>query len=224
MKAGITDGVGNVWLADVPIPEPDPWQCLCRNLVCATCTGTDQKHINNRLPWKQEYPGIFGHESIGVVIEVGKRVRNFQIGDMVIRPTAVYNGCRYVGYTSLWGGYAEYGLITDAAARLADDPKAELNRYVQFQLKLPSDLNLEAGDASMLITLKEVLGYADSVGVTLNTPTLITGIGSVGLAFCRAVRMLGGYPLMVAARREAEFPLALELGADSSAATSATAW
>ena len=214
MKAGITDGVGNVWLADVPVPKPDPWQCLCRNLVCATCTGTDRKHIHNKLPWKQEYPGIFGHESIGVIIETGKRVRNFREGDMVIRPTAVYNGCRYAGYTSLWGGYAEYGLITDAAARLADDPKAEINRYVQYQLKLPPDLNLEAGDASMLITLKEVLGYADSVGVALNTPTLITGIGSVGLAFCRAVRMLGGYPLMVAARREMEFPLALELGAD----------
>ena len=162
MKVGITDGAGKVWLDEVPVPEPNDYQCLCRNLVCATCTGTDQKHIHNKLPWKQEYPGIFGHESIGIVIETGKKVRKFRKGDMVIRPTAVYNGERYAGFTSLWGGYAEYGLVTDADAWLTDDPDAKINYYVQFQMKIPSDLQLEAGDASMLITLKEVLGYADS--------------------------------------------------------------
>ena len=50
MKAGITDGAGKVWLEEVPVPEPNDYQCLCRNLVCATCTGTDRKHIHNQLP------------------------------------------------------------------------------------------------------------------------------------------------------------------------------
>ena len=214
MKVGITDGAGNVWVDEVPVPKPNDYQCLCRNLVCATCTGTDQKHIHNKLPWKQEYPGIFGHESIGIVEEVGKKVRKFRKGDMVIRPTAVYSGERYAGFTSLWGGYAEYGLVTDSEAQLADDPGAKVYGCARYQLTLPADLGLEAGDASMLITLKEVLGYADSVGIGLNTPTLITGIGSVGLSFCKAVKLLGAYPVMVAARRESEFPLALSLGAD----------
>ena len=81
-------------------------------------------------------------------------------------------------------------------------------------MKIPGDLELAAGDASMLITLKEVLGYAESVGIGLNTPVLITGLGSVGLAFCKALRLLGAYPVIAAARRESEFPLALALGAD----------
>ncbi len=214
MKAGITDGAGKVWLEEVPVPEPNDYQCLCRNLVCATCTGTDRKHIRNQLPWKQEYPGIFGHESIGIVEETGRKVKKYRKGDMVIRPTAVYSGERYAGFTSLWGGFAEYGLVTDTEAWLADDPGAKIPSYAKFQLPLPADLELDAGDGAMLITLKEVLGFAQSVGVGLNVPTLLTGIGSVGLAFCKAVRLLGGFPLMVAARRESEFPLALALGAD----------
>ena len=115
--------------------------------------------------------------------------------------------------------YLEFGgkLICDYhAARVLPgfDPDAKINTYVQFQLKIPGDLQLEAGDASMLITLKEVLGYAESAGVGLNTPVLIMGLGSVGLAFCKALRMLGAYPVIAAARRETEFQLALALGAD----------
>ena len=214
MKVGITDGSGNVWVENIPIPKPNDYQCLCRNLVCATCTGTDRKIVHNKMSSDHKFPGILGHESIGIVEEVGKKVRKFRKGDMVIRPTAVYSGERYAGFTSLWGGYAEYGLITDTEAQLADNPGAKFYSYAKYQMILPPDLGLEAGDASMLITLKEVLGFADSIGVRLNTPILITGIGSVGLFFCKAAKMLGANPVIVAARREAQIPLALSLGAD----------
>ena len=30
MKVGITDGAGNVWVDDVPVPKPNDYQCLCR--------------------------------------------------------------------------------------------------------------------------------------------------------------------------------------------------
>lgn len=214
MKAAITDGKGKVWIEDVPMPKPNDYQCLCKHLVCATCTGTDKKHIHNQLPWKQNYPGILGHESIGEVIETGKRVKKFKTGDMVIRPTPVYPGDVYYGFTSLWGGYAEYGLVTDSAAWLADDPKIPINEYVQYQLKVPSDLNLSPAEASQLITLKEVTGFAHNIGVEMNVPLLLLGVGSVGLAFCCGLRLLGAYPLIVAARRNNQLSLALKMGAD----------
>ena len=214
MKAAITDGKGYLWLEEIPIPEPDDTQCLCKMHVCATCTGTDKKHIQNQLPWDQEYPGILGHESVGTVISVGKKVRNFQLGDMVIRPTAVYNGEHFAGYSSLWGGFAEYGLVTDSAAFLDSHPGAKPNTYVQFQMKVPADLEISPAEASMLITLKEVAGYADSVGVTMNHATMILGTGGVGLAFCEACRLLGATPLIAVARTRRDFDRALALGAD----------
>ena len=214
MKAGITDGKGRLWLEDLPLPEPGEYQCLCKNLVCATCTGTDKKIIQNALFEGMQYPGILGHESVGVVVETGRKVRNIHKGDIMIRPTAVYPQTTFAGFHSLWGAYAEYGLVTDTAALLQDHPETVLNYYCQYQMKLPADLGLDPGDAVMLITLKEVLGYADSIGVRLNMPVMLTGVGSVGLTFCHALRLLGAYPVIVAARRASDFELALKLGAD----------
>ncbi|MBQ6474045.1 MAG: zinc-binding dehydrogenase [Victivallales bacterium] len=220
MQAAITDGKGNLWLESVSVPVPNEYQCLCRTLVCATCTGTDKKHIHNQLPWQQEYPGILGHESIGEVIQVGRKVRAFRPGDRVIRPTAVYNGEHWAGFSSLWGGFAEYGLVTDGDAMRADGLGDRVNPYVQFQMTLPADLDISAAEASMLITLKEVAGFAESVGVGLNTPVLVLGLGSVGLSFCVACRLLGAYPVIAAARRKNEFGLAMEVGADAVVCTS----
>ena len=137
MKAAATDGQGNVWLEEVPIPEPNETQCLCRMLACASCTGTDTKHIHDKLPWAQTYPGLLGHESIGEVIAVGSRVTAFQMGDWVLRPTPVYPGDTYNGFTSMWGGFSEYGLVTDVAALKADEPDATPNNYTRFQLPVP---------------------------------------------------------------------------------------
>jgi threonine dehydrogenase-like Zn-dependent dehydrogenase len=214
MKAAITNGSGDVWVEDIPMPEPNDYQCLCKHLVCATCTGTDKKHIHNQLPWKQNYPGILGHESIGVVLETGKKVKRYRTGDMVIRPTPVYSGDKFAGFTSLWGGFAEYGLVTDAASWLADDSAATPSSYSQYQLTIPTELGLDPADAAQLITLKEVTGYAHSVGVTLNTSTLLLGAGSVALAFCRGIKLLGAYPLIVAARNDSQLEVAKKIGAD----------
>ncbi|MGI6357028.1 MAG: zinc-binding dehydrogenase [Lentisphaerae bacterium] len=214
MKAAITNGEGKVWIEDLPAPVPNEYQCLCKNIVCATCTGTDRKHIHNKLPWAQKYPGILGHESVGVVVEVGSKVKNFKVGDMVIRPTPAYPGTTYHGYTSLWGGFSELGLVTDAAAIKADGADVEVNGYVQYQLKVPESLGLSAADAAQLITLKEVTGYASSLGVTLNTPVLLLGGGSVAYAFCKGIKYIGGHPLIVAARRDEQLEVASRLGAD----------
>ncbi|MBP5637913.1 MAG: zinc-binding dehydrogenase [Victivallales bacterium] len=220
MKAAITDGKGNLWLEEIPVPMPNETQCLCKMQVCATCTGTDKKHIHNQLPWEQEYPGILGHESVGIVLEVGKKVRAFKPGDMVIRPTAVYNGEHFAGFSSLWGGFAEYGFVTDSAAFHESNPGVKPNPYVQFQLKVPADLGISPEEASMMITLKEVIGYAESVGVAMNHATLLLGTGGVGLAFCEACKLLGATPLIVAARSRRDFDRALSLGADYAVCTS----
>ena len=50
MKAAITDGKGKVWIGEVPRPVPGEYECLCKTKACATCTGTDSKHIHDKLP------------------------------------------------------------------------------------------------------------------------------------------------------------------------------
>lgn len=217
MKAAVTDGNGRVWIEDnIPKPTPDPYQCLCRMLACASCTGTDLKHIHDKLPWQQTYPGLLGHESIGEVIEVGAKVRAFRVGDWVLRPTPVYPGTTWGGYSSMWGGFSEYGLVTDAAALRADNPAAVPNNYTRFQLKVPRLPGVGAADWTMIITLKETAGYVASLGVGLNTPVAVLGAGSVGIAMLRFAKILGATPLIAVARRDEQLAFAVETaGADA---------
>jgi threonine dehydrogenase-like Zn-dependent dehydrogenase len=215
MKAAITDGKGGVWLAETPVPEPNEYQCLCKMLACATCTGTDQKHLHNTLPWAQDYPGVLGHESVGQVIRRGAKVTQFAVGDLVLRPTAVYPGERLGDYTSLWGGFAEYGLVTDGPAFLADHPTARPSNYTRFQQKLPSSPLLSPADATMLITLKETASYVASVGVRLSSTLVILGSGAVALSMCRFAKIFGAYPVIVVGRRDEPLAYAVErIGAD----------
>ena len=132
MKAAVTDGKGNIFLEDIPKPRiQNDYQCLCKINASATCTGTDVKLINGTLG-AGDYPKLFGHESVGTVIECGSKVRNFQVGDFALRPCAVYPSDKLAGFSSFAAGYTEYGLITDHVAYLKDNPNAELEYYIQF--------------------------------------------------------------------------------------------
>ena len=214
MQAAVTDGKGNLWLADVPIPAVGEYQCLCKIQACATCTGTDRKHIENKLPWHQDYPGILGHESIGRVVEVGPGVRYLKEGDSVLRPAAAYPGERLGEYNSLWGGFAQYGLVTDRRAFLEDQPDAQPNAYTRFQLSLPAGLSVCPADATMLITLKEIASYVASIGVGLYSSVLVLGAGAVAFSMCRFAKIFGAYPVVVVGRRAAPLDHARKVGAD----------
>lgn len=216
MKAAITDGKGKVWIEDILEPEPDDYQCLCEIKACATCSGTDSKHIENKLPWNQDdaYPGILGHESVGTVVKVGTKVKNIKPGARFLRPSVVYPGEKLAGYGSLWGGFAEKGVVTDTEAFLADHPDVKLNPYMKFQQKLPDDCGLSDAEASMLITLKEAASYVESAGAGLYKSLLILGSGTVALSMLRFAKIFGAYPVIVAGRRDAPLKLAQRIGAD----------
>ena len=214
MKAAITDGKGKLWLEEVPIPEPGDYQCLCAIEACATCTGTDLKHIQGKLPFAVEYPAVLGHESIGTVTRVGPKVRYLQPGDWVLRPCAVYPGERLGPWLSAWGGFAEFGLVTDRRALLEDNPAATPNNYTRFQQTVPRDLGISAPEATMLITLKETASVAASIGVGLFKSAVILGAGSVGISLCRFAKIFGAWPVIVVSRRDRQLDHARKIGAD----------
>lgn len=214
MKAAITDGKGNVWIDEVPLPKPNDYQCLCKIAACATCSGTDQKMINNKLPWEQNYPGILGHESFGRVVEVGSKVRNIARDDRFLRPSAVYPEEKLGKYFSLWGGFAEYGLVTDVQALREDQPEVKLNNYTKYQQRFPVGFTISAADATMLITLKEAASYVSSTGVGLYKSLLILGSGCVALSMLRFAKIFGAYPVIVAGRRAEPLLQAEKIGAD----------
>jgi len=214
MKAAITDGKGNIWIEEISEPEINDYQCLCKILACATCSGTDQHIINGEFPYPLDYPGILGHESVGVVIKTGKKVRYIKEGDIFLRPAAVYPGEKLGKYFSLWGGFAEYGIITDIKAFYQDNPDKVLNNYTIFQQKIPEDIKITPSDATMLITLKETFSFISKIGVRMGKSVAILGSGPVAMGFCFFSKLSGAYPVIVIGRRDQSLEYIKNLGVD----------
>jgi threonine 3-dehydrogenase len=71
-------------IRDVPIPTCGPDDLLLKVRATSIC-GTDL-HIYNWDPWAQSAikpPLVFGHEFTGEVVEVGKNIKNFRMGECV---------------------------------------------------------------------------------------------------------------------------------------------
>ena len=91
-------------LADVPIPEPQPGELLIRVDACGLC-GTDlHLAVVGDLPVERT-PITLGHETAGLVAQVGPDVTGYKEGDRVaLFPAASCGACRYcrAGATPPW--------------------------------------------------------------------------------------------------------------------------
>lgn len=214
MKAAVTEGKGDIKIAGAPLPEAAGYRCLCRIQACASCSGTDVKIIQNKLPFEVPYPGIPGHESVGTVIKKGEKARYVREGDVFLRPAAVYPDEKLGDWFSSWGGYAEYGLVTDVKAFKEDRPGEDLNPYTKFQQQIPAGLEIPPAEASMLITLKEAASFVSNAGAGPGSSALVLGTGPVAKSMCFFLKLSGASPVILAGRREEALEWAGETGAD----------
>ena len=123
MQAAVYRGVNDVRLETVPVPQIGPGELLVRVHTCGIC-GTDLKKI---ATGSHSAPRIFGHETTGVIAQVGEGVTEFQIGDRVMAfhhiPCGDCYYCRHkvfaqcptykkvgatAGYEASGGGFSEY--------------------------------------------------------------------------------------------------------------------
>lgn len=213
MKAVIVKEVGKVEVVDVPDIDAVPeYGCLCKNLYASTCTGTDRKLIHNTTPWENKYPGILGHENVAEVLEVGPQVKNFKPGDIVVRPVYVYAGEERNGYSGLFGGFSEYGIITDFAA-MDTDGVTGYNPYSRYQAKIPADWR-DNPSAVMLITLKETFSWLQKLTPLYGKDVGIIGAGTVGLFYTNLAAVFCAKSITVMDIDSSKFAQARKVGAD----------
>ena len=215
MKAAIIEKPGVLKVKEIPEPAVGEYQALTEIIACATCNSTDKQLIEGKLPGPfLTFPGILGHESVGRVIEIGNKVKNYRIGDLVLRPVAVYPGEKLGDFYSLFGGFSEYGLVTDYRTEMEDTGKEEsdFTLWHLYQQIIPADF--DPVDSTMLITFREVLDWSYKFGINNKTKLVIIGSGPVAMTFIVYSKILGAYPVIVVGRRDERLELATELGAD----------
>lgn len=113
-------------LRNVPIPSVGPDDVLVKVRAATTC-GTDLKTYLRGYP-KIKPPILFGHELAGDIVEVGKNVKNFHVGQRVVphnsAPCGVCYYCKHEQHNLCsnlfinWGAFAEYILIPASIVRI----------------------------------------------------------------------------------------------------------
>ncbi len=192
MKTLIVHGDGKLEVREVERPRINSKQALVKMICCGICNGTDAKLIHRRFKGfgPDKYPLMLGHEGVGEVVEVGKDVKGFHIGDKVLLPFVDADKEQYGDLESGWGAFSEYGVVNDLGAYgLAGAPECAYG-----QTKLPD--GIDPVDACMIITLREVLSSIKRFGIRENQSVAVFGCGPVGLTFIRFMSLLGVSPII----------------------------
>lgn len=136
MRAAVYEGPRNIVCKEVPIPKLlDPQDAIIKCSRSAIC-GTELHFYRGDLSTTNGH--IMGHETVGVVVDVGNGVSKFKKGDKVISCFTTQCGkcwfclrgysskCYHTavfGTTALNGGQAEYLRVPQADGTLFHKPK-----------------------------------------------------------------------------------------------------
>jgi L-iditol 2-dehydrogenase len=193
MKAAVVEEAGRLSIRELPEPSFGEYQARCRLMYGTLCAGTDGHLLRGDPPfcyWTKR-PFVIGHESVGQVVETGRRVRYLKPGDLVTRV-----GTPAVGDVhSTWGGFAEVGIATDWRAMEEDQASGWDNPSLRVQQVLPPDMDPMV--APLFITWRETLSYLTRMGVSPRRSVLVIGSGGNGLAFVSHARNLGASPVVL---------------------------
>jgi threonine dehydrogenase-like Zn-dependent dehydrogenase len=213
MKAAIFNGTGDITVGDRPDPKiQEPTDAIVRVVRGCVC-GSDLWYYRGE---SQHAVGSIGHESIGVVEEVGSSVSKIKKGDLVIVPMFYCDGtcanCQ-AGWTSNCINGKSFGNVG------TDGGQGEKLRAPLADTALVTVPGSNHSDEILasLLTLSDVMctGHhaAVSAGVKQGDTVAVVGDGAVGLCAIIAAKRLGAKRIIALSRNPARQKLAKEFGA-----------
>ena len=191
MKTISVSAPNQIQIIDTPIPKPGPYQALVRTEMACLCNNTDGELVKGHFPGMEKaFPFALGHESVGVVQQVGEKVRQFRVGERAVSGLVFDLGVEGLG--SGWGGFCEYGLANDHEAMVQDGVADEAHGWIEvFEIQTPVDPEIAPEDAVLFCTWREVLGAFRDFHLAPGDDVLIYGGGPVGLSFVKLGRLFG---------------------------------
>ncbi len=164
MKAAIFDDIKKItYVEDYPIPKFKPNEALVKVHYCGIC-GSDISNFKYKI---YQTPLIMGHEFSGEVIELGKDVSNFNVGDRVcginVSLSLKEKELKGLGIFQN-GGFAEY-----------------VNVPSEFLFRIPPELSTKEG--AMIESFANVFRAMKLSNIQDNQKILIIGGGNIGLCF-----------------------------------------
>lgn len=186
MKAQMFYAPGDVRFEETDIPQITDDEILVKVKAALTC-GTDLKTYRRGHPTIiQSVPSTFGHEFASEVVEVGKNVTKFKVGDRVVGANTApcfeceycknkrYSLCENLQYLN--GAYSEYVAV----------PKHIL-KYNFY--KIPEHLPYE--QAALLEPLACAVHGTERIPARIGDKVAVIGAGPIGLMFMNLLVLKG---------------------------------
>src|SRR5712691_6879679 len=213
MRATIFNGPGKIELGERADPHIQERSDAVVHVVLGCVCGSDLWYYRGDSPHAL---GPIGHEFIGVVSEIGAKVRSFADGDLVIAPFTFCDGtcahCRagWTGNCVNGGSFGNHG-VDGGQGEAVRVPFADAT-LVKVPGSGHSDETLRS-----LLTLSDVMctGHhaAVSAGVRPGMVVAVVGDGAVGLSAVLASQRLGAARIIALSRNSSRQKLAAAFGA-----------
>jgi len=190
MRAVVYRGPNDLRVEGVPVPRIGPNDLLVKVAVCGVCP-TDIKKIQyGTVP----PPRIFGHETAGTIVRVGKKVKRFQTGERVALhhhvPCLKCHACRHRAFAQC-AQYKRTGIT--AGFEPAGGGYAEYVRVLPFVfpgiVRIPARNTFLEG--AMLEPVNTVLKAVERLSLLPADTVLVAGQGPIGLMFTRILALRG---------------------------------
>jgi alcohol dehydrogenase len=209
MRALVFHGPKNITVEKVPVPRPGYGEVVTRVTLTTIC-GTDVHILKGEYPVRSGL--VIGHESVGVIHEIGPGVEGYKVGERVlvgaITPCGQCNFClsgrwsQCGGPMGGWkfgntinGAQAEYLLIPHAQANLAKIPDALSDEQVVLLTDIAStgfsaseSGNVRMGD-SVAVFAQGPIGLCATAGARLKGAALVIAVESDPVRMAMAKKM-----------------------------------
>ena len=226
MKAAVLHEVNKpLVIEDVSLPKPGPREVLIRTSVAGLCH-SDLHFMEGLYP--HPLPAVLGHESAGVVEQVGSDVTYVKPGDHVVTCLSVFCGTcdncttgRPVLCTD-----TTVKMLPGQSNRLSWARSEKLNQFLNLSsfaeqmlvhenaiVKIRKDMPLEL---AALIGCGVITGYGAVVNTAKVAPgetVVVIGCGGVGMAAINGAEIAGAGRIIAVDTNPAKLQLATKLGA-----------
>lgn len=205
MKAAIYPGGGKpIVIEHLVDPRPEANEVLIKVHRCGVC-GTDLSMTKGTM-WDFGTNVQFGHEYAGEIVELGKNITGFSVGDRIaVMPSTACGTCN--------GCKLENNVLCSASPGKAMHGFAEYARVpISVATKLPSTLSLT--DGALIEPLAISLYGIKHSGIRPGDTVLVLGGGTVALYAIYWARRLGAGKIVAMSRSSRRKDLCLAMGAD----------
>ncbi len=212
-------------IENVPVPEPKDDEVLIRVGACGVC-GSDIHSVASKPDGYMQFnchtrlPVILGHEFSGEVVQVGKTVKGYQVGDLIAVEQIHYCGkchnCRIGLYNncdnrediglSADGGFCEYAVVPEKYCCKINDIAELLGNKMAA---------LEAGALAEPASVAYHSVVINAGGIKPGAYVAIFGAGPIGLSAQAICRAAGAAKVFVFDTVPEKLELARKMGADA---------